>query len=137
MFKEIWIDHVVLRVVDVGQVSEFYRKVFGASIERELDIGLHQLRIGSALIDLVAVDSELGRKGGPAPGEGNNLDHFCLRVEPFDSAQIREHLNKNGVKYGELRELYGADGYGPSIYLQDPEGNVVEIKGSRVRGSLT
>lgn len=134
MFEKVWIDHVVLRVLSLDRVSKFYQDVFGATVERELDIGLHQLRIGEVLIDLIPVNSQLGRKGGPAPGNGKNLDHFCMRVEPFDRTSIENHLTKLGVQYDELRELYGADGYGPSIYIHDPEGNVVEIKGSPVRG---
>ncbi|MEN8197320.1 MAG: VOC family protein, partial [Pseudomonadota bacterium] len=92
--------------------------------------GLIQLRAGSALIDLVPVDSELGRPGGAAPGaEGRNLDHFCLRIEPFDEEAIRDHLARHGIDTGPLKSRYGAEGMGPSIYIEDPEGNVVELKG--------
>ena len=133
MFQKAWLDHVVLRVKDVNRISEFYQDVFDASVERELDIGLHQLRVGSVLIDLVALDSELGKKGGLAPTGGKNLDHFCIRVEPFDYKAIRKRLDKVGVICSDVRELYGADGYGPSVYLHDPEGNMIEIKGSPVR----
>ena len=86
MFQKAWLDHVVLRVKDVNRISEFYQDVFDASLERELDIGLHQLRVGSVLIDLVALDSELGKKGGLAPSGGKNLDHFCsLQYKNVDS----------------------------------------------------
>src|SRR5690606_33551838 len=97
---------------------------------RQDDIGLVQLRAGSALIDLVPVDSRLGRTGGAAPGaEGRNLDHFCLRVEPFDEAVIRGTLARHGYTAGPVEQRYGARGEGPSIYASDPEGNVVEFKG--------
>ena len=89
-----------------------------------------QLRAGRALIDLVPVDGPLGRAGGAPPGrEGRNLDHFCLRVEPFDEAALRTHLAAHGVAAGALERRYGAEGEGPSIYVSDPEGNVVELKG--------
>ncbi len=89
-----------------------------------------QLRAGSSLIDLVPVDGKLGRMGGAPPGvEGRNMDHFCLRVEPFDDAAIRAHLQAHGVAAGQVESRYGAEGEGPSIYLTDPEGNVVELKG--------
>ena len=125
------IDHLVLRVVDLGPMLRFYCEVLGCTVERRLDdIGLVQLRAGSSMIDLVPVASELGRAGGAAPrAEGRNLDHFCLRVEPFDDAAIRRHLEANGVNAGATAARYGAEGNGPSIYLQDPEGNTVEIKG--------
>ena len=131
MFKLQGLDHVVLRVVDLGAMLRFYVDVLGCSVERRQDeIGLVQLRAGHSLIDLVPVDGKLGRMGGAAPGaEGRNMDHFCLRVEPFDAAAIRAHLAAHGVEAGKTESRYGAEGEGPSIYLGDPEGNVVELKG--------
>lgn len=128
------IDHVVLRVVDAERMLHFYRDVLACTVERRRDdIGLIQLRAGRSMIDLVPVDGQLGRAGGAAPGrEGRNLDHFCLRVEPFDEAGIRAHLASHGVQPGNVESRYGAEGMGPSIYLTDPEGNVVELKGPPV-----
>ncbi len=125
------IDHVVLRVRDVEAMLRFYCDVLGCGLERELpDLGLIQLRAGSALIDLVDVAGTLGRQGGAAPGaEGRNMDHLCLRVEPFDPEAIARHLDALGVVPGPVERRYGAEGYGPSIYIQDPEGNTVELKG--------
>jgi catechol 2,3-dioxygenase-like lactoylglutathione lyase family enzyme len=125
------LDHLVLRVVDPKAMIRFYTSVLGCHVERqEESIGLIQLRAGASLIDLVPVDSELGRAGGREPGvEGRNLDHFCLRVEPFDEAQIRAELDRYGVAAGPTVMRYGAEGAGPSIYISDPEGNVVELKG--------
>jgi len=125
------IDHLVLRVVNLEQMLRFYCEVLGCAIERRLDeIGLVQLRAGRSLIDLVPVTGKLGQMGGAAPGkEARNLDHFCLRVEPFDEAGIRNHLETNGIEAGSVELRYGAEGEGPSIYLTDPEGNVVELKG--------
>lgn len=125
------IDHVVLRVVDLDVMIRFYCGVLGCTVERRQDeIGLVQLRAGSALVDLVPVDGKLGRQGGAAPGgEGRNLDHLCFRVEPFDDAGIRAHLGAHGVACGPTEPRYGAEGEGPSIYLDDPEGNTLELKG--------
>lgn len=126
------IDHLVLRVVELARMLDFYCGALGCTIERRQDeIGLVQLRAGSSLIDLVPVDGKLGRVGGAAPGaEGRNMDHFCLRVEPFDEPAIRAHLLAHGVTAGQVESRYGAEGEGPSIYLTDPEGNVVELKGA-------
>lgn len=125
------IDHVVLRVVDLVGMIRFYTEVLGCSIERRQDeIGLVQLRAGSALVDLVPVDQKLGRMGGAAPGrEGRNVDHICFRVEPFDAEAIFAHLKAHQVEYGPVESRYGAEGEGPSIYINDPEGNTVELKG--------
>ncbi|QOY93200.1 VOC family protein [Massilia sp. UMI-21] len=125
------IDHIVLRVADLDVMIAFYGKVLGCHVERRVEeIGLIQLRAGHALIDLVPVSSKLGREGGAAPGVGGrNLDHLCLRVEPFDEAAIRRHLDAHGVAAGPVESRYGAEGEGPSIYLLDPERNTVELKG--------
>jgi glyoxylase I family protein len=133
-FQLLGIDHVVLRVRDVQRMERFYVGVLGATLDRiQHDIGLVQVRVGQSLIDLVPVDSAIGREGGAAPGdEGRNVDHFCLRVEPFDGPAIVAYLRAHGVEAGEPRNRYGADGTGPSIYLRDPEGNRVELKGPPV-----
>jgi glyoxylase I family protein len=125
------IDHLVLRVVDVERMIRFYGDVLGCVVERRVEgLGLVQLRAGESLIDLVAVDGNLGRAGGAAPGkEGRNLDHFCLRVEGFDADALRAELAAKGVAAGEVASRYGADGVGPSLYLEDPEGNTIELKG--------
>jgi catechol 2,3-dioxygenase-like lactoylglutathione lyase family enzyme len=125
------LDHIVLRVRDLDAMVAFYGRVLGCPVERRQDeIGLVQLRAGGSLIDLVPVDGKLGKAGGAAPGrEGRNLDHFCLRIEPFDEAAIRAHLAACGVEAGPTEARYGAEGEGPSIYLQDPEHNTIELKG--------
>ena len=125
------IDHLVLRVRDVAGMVRFYGEVLGCAVARRQDeIGLVQLRAGRSLVDLVDVAGKLGRMGGAAPGaEGRNLDHLCLRVAPFDEAAIRAHLARHDVPAGETASRFGAEGEGPSIYIRDPEGNVVELKG--------
>ncbi len=125
------IDHLVLRVVSLEHMLRFYCDVLGCAVERRQDaIGLVQLRAGRSLLDLVPVQGKLGQGGGAAPGrEGRNLDHFCFRVEPFDEAAIRRQLLAHGVEAGPVESRYGAEGEGPSLYLTDPEGNVVELKG--------
>ncbi|WP_454062448.1 VOC family protein [Candidatus Nitrospira salsa] len=126
------LDHVVIRARDAETLVTFYCNVLGCAVERQLspEIGIVQLRAGEALIDIVAVDSEIGRKGGAAPEkEGRNMDHFCVRLELFDEEAIREHLTQHSVVGSKLETRYGAEGNGPSIYIQDPEGNTIELKG--------
>jgi glyoxylase I family protein len=125
------IDHVVLRVTDIDRAIHFYTQVLGCKEERQIEeLGLYQLRAGRALIDLVDISAPLGRAGGAAPGkEARNLDHFCVRIEPWDEENIRRTLEECGVEPGPTARRYGAKGTGPSIYIRDPDGNVVELKG--------
>ncbi len=125
------IDHLVLRVVDLEKMVDFYVKALGCTIARRRDdLGLVQLQAGRSMLDLVPVDGQLGRAGGAAPGkEGRNLDHYCFRIEPFDEKQIRAHLKSLGIEAGDTAQRFGAEGEGPSIYITDPEGNTVELKG--------
>jgi glyoxylase I family protein len=120
------IDHVVLRAIDMTAMQRFYCNVLGCREERRQDE-----------IDLVSIEGKLGRHGGAAPaGEGHNMDHLCLRVVDYDEAAILAHLKAHGVRIGESGSRYGAQGEGPSIYLYDPQGNRVELKGPPTRSSL-
>lgn len=125
------IDHLVLRARDMNRMIGFYCDVLGCTVEkRQEKLGLVQLRAGRSLIDLVDVQGELGRMGGaPAGREGRNLDHFALRIGRLDEDALRAHLRAHGVDMGDVKPRYGAEGEGPSVYIEDPEGNVVELKG--------
>jgi catechol 2,3-dioxygenase-like lactoylglutathione lyase family enzyme len=126
------IDHVVLRVRDLERSLAFYRDVLGCAVElARPSIGLWQLRAGRSMVDLVPVDGKLGAAGGAPPAkEGRNVDHVCFRIEPFDEAAIRAHLAAHGVNAGSTEQRVGAEGTGPSIYVEDPDGNVIELKGA-------
>jgi glyoxylase I family protein len=124
------IDHVVIRATDVDAMSRFYCDVLGCSVEKEQrDLGLTQLRAGRSLIDLLQAGARLDHAENGVPGTGRNMDHVCLRVEPFDAEALKAHLTGHGVRLGEQALRYGADGFGQSLYLFDPEGNMVELKG--------
>ncbi len=125
------IDHLVLSAVDVEAMMAFYVDVIGCSVEKtQKEAGLYQLRAGSSLIDLILVDEKTGKTDDVTLGkEGRNLDHFCLSIDPFDADEINRFLKSTGVDPGIVESRYGAEGYGPSLYLTDPEGNVVELKG--------
>ncbi len=113
-------DHIVLRIADKTRMLAFYTEV----------LGLTHVRAGSQMIDLITLDGPLGRKGGDGPAAtGRNLDHLALQVRPFDEAAIRAHLATHDVPVIEEGDRYGADGDGFSLYIRDPEGNVVELKG--------
>jgi glyoxylase I family protein len=125
------IDHVVIRARDPALMERFYVDVLGCAVERRQGaIGLVQLRAGAQLIDLVDVAGRLGRAGGAAPGaDGHNMDHLCLRVIDFDVETVRAHLEAHGVPIGDVGERYGSTGEAVSLYLSDPEGNGLELRG--------
>ena len=131
MFTIKGIDHVVIRVKNLDAAVGFYGDVLGCAVERAReDLGLVHMRAGATLIDLVSVTGALGRAGGDAPApRARNMDHLCLRIEPFDEETLRAHLSAHGVEAGEVQTNYGSEGDGPSLYVSDPEGNVVELKG--------
>ncbi|WP_125219192.1 VOC family protein [Methylomicrobium sp. wino1] len=126
------IDHVVIRARNPEIMIRFYCDVLGCRLEKSSEkIGLYQLRAGASLIDIVSVHGELGRQGGRAPSEeGRNMHHFCLRIDPFDEQEIKRYLVEKSVSYSDIETHYGAEGYGPSLYIEDPENNVIELKGA-------
>ena len=129
-FEVLAIDHVVLRAGDVKAMIAFYSDILGCTVERSLPgIGLYQLRAGASLIDIIDAEAEVS-------GGERNMDHFCLRIAPFDEAGLRDHLGRHGVAVAEVVTRYGAEGDGPSVYIQDPEGNIVELKGPATGNSI-
>ena len=131
MIKPVTIDHIVLRTDSYQALIDFYCDVLGCVLERETtkEFGLTQLRAGKSLIDIVDVDGELGKSGGSAPRQtGNNVDHFCLQIEPFEESELQDYLRSCGVEVEGFKDRYGAQGMGRSIYLKDIAGNNVELR---------
>jgi len=131
MIEIIGIDHIVLRTTKLDEMLGFYCDVLGCKIERKNSrkLGLTQLRAGNALIDLVRVDSQIGKLGGGPPSKTeNNLDHFCLQLKLITEKNIKTHLELHKITVGKFADRYGAQGTGRSIYIKDPEGNTVELR---------
>jgi glyoxylase I family protein len=132
------IDHIVLRARSLEKSVVFYEKVLGCRLVKERwDLGLVHLRAGDSLIDLISIDGKLGREGGAAPlTEGRNVDHLCLHIAPFDEHALIEHLQGFEIApKGPAALNFGAGGDGPSLYIHDPDGNVIELKGYAKRAA--
>jgi catechol 2,3-dioxygenase-like lactoylglutathione lyase family enzyme len=125
------LDHVVVRCRDLPRMLRFYTEALGCEVVKRNDLlGLLHLRAGAAQIDLIDAAGELGRAGGAGPDPHTpNMDHFCLRIEPFDIDMLRAHFHRFGIDIGAVHHNFGAEGYGSAVYLKDPEGNSIELKG--------
>jgi len=127
------LDHVVLRVSDLSRAITFYAQVLGCElVQRNEGRGLVHLRAGASMIDLVDIHGPIGQQGGAAAAvsDGRNMDHFCLRISPFDEAAVLAHLAQHEVpRSSHAKQQFGAEGTGPAVYLQDPDGNTIELKG--------
>jgi len=128
-FSLIGLDHVVLRVRDLDTSRHFYTEILGCPLERSIEeLGLYQLRVGKHLIDLVVLGSKLGGQD-PVNQNSANQDHFCIEISPFNAVELQGYLRSHGVDCPEPGSRYGATGQGPSVYIKDPDGNTVELKG--------
>jgi len=124
------IDHVVLRVMDLERMIDFYTRVLGCPVDHRQDaLGLVHLRAGPSLIDLVDISGPLGGARDAPHSDGRNMDHLCLRIADFDPDQIARDLQAQGIEPGEIGLRYGSTGQATSLYLRDPEGNGLELRG--------
>lgn len=127
-FKITGLDHVVLRVASLERAVKFYGDVLGCPVERELETPrLVQMRAGTSMIDLVPCGE--GEEPSLSHMTGRNMDHFAVRIAAMDVPALTAHLARHGIDAGEVRRRYGAEGYGSSVYITDPDGNTVELKG--------
>lgn len=132
------LDHIVLRVRHLARSLAFYQQVLGCTVARDRpDLGLVHLRLGVSMLDLIQLDGPLGLRGGNGLHRQNhNLDHWCVRIEPFDEASLLACLAEHQVEVlGPASINYGAEGEGWSVYIKDPDGNVIELKGPAIAAS--
>jgi len=123
------LDHVVIRCAELEPMLSFYQEVLGLELVRSNEsLGLYHLRAGAALIDLVPVGGQLGGQEAPVPAHAN-MAHLCLRLEKPRWSELLAYLEDAGLSPGKPENRFGADGSGPSVYVNDPEGNVIEFKG--------
>ena len=112
-------DHIVLRCADVEVSLAFYCDELGLEPER-----VEEWRRGEVLFPSVRIDPTTLIDLLAAPRDGKNLDHFCLVIESTDLDAIAARFP------GAVRAdgLFGAQGFASSVYLQDPDGNTIELR---------
>lgn len=124
------IDHILLLVNGMAPAVRFYTKVLGCQVEDKLpQYGMLQLRAGSALIDLVDVSVPQGSWAVPPVAGGRNLDHLCLALGAHEEAKLRRHLARHHIEIVEEGIHGGSRGESLSLYVRDPSGNIIELKG--------
>ena len=123
------LDHIVMRVANIEKSICFYRDILGCP-EKRISNGLYQYQAGASMIDLVPITSDTSRRSGSESTEAcRNVDHFALTLAEFDEEAIVTYLEVNGVKVERSGHRFGAQGFGPSVYFRDPDGNLIELKG--------
>jgi catechol 2,3-dioxygenase-like lactoylglutathione lyase family enzyme len=125
MFKPLGLDHVVFRVRDQAASQRFYVETLGCTVDHVNErISLVHLRFGDHYIDLLPAPA-----GAPAgPGAGG-VDHVCLSIACDDLGAVAATLRQRGVTVeGDVVDRRGAYGTGPSLYLRDPDGYLIELK---------
>jgi catechol 2,3-dioxygenase-like lactoylglutathione lyase family enzyme len=124
------LDHIVLRVRDVEASLHFYTQVLGLPSERVEQWRAGEVRFPSArlnadtIIDLFASDQQpIGREGA------KNQDHFCMVIEPTDMEELKVKFEDIGVDIqAGPGKRWGSHGDGISLYIYDPDDNVVELR---------
>jgi catechol 2,3-dioxygenase-like lactoylglutathione lyase family enzyme len=123
-------DHIVLRVKDVETSLRFYTEILGLRSERVDQWRAGNVRFPSVrlnddtIIDLFASDQDpIGRDGR------RNLDHYCLVIEPTDMTELKSRFEALGVGIqAGPGQRWGSHGDGISLYIYDPDDNVVELR---------
>lgn len=126
-------DHIVINVVDIDKMVQFYTEVLRLPGERLEEFKNHKVPFPSVrltkdtIIDLFP--RQLWEKTNPNDVCRPNLNHFCLSTDKSSWEKLQKRLQKNGVQIddGPVKR-WGAHGPGVSIYFRDPEENILEVR---------
>ena len=123
-------DHIVLRNKDVEVSLRFYTEVLGLKAERVKEWQAGDVRFPSARINADTIIDFFGSDQEPIAKEGiKNQDHFCMVIEPTDMEELKTKFEAMGVEIqAGPGKRWGSHGDGISLYIYDPDDNVVELR---------
>ncbi len=124
MIDVLSLDHIVLRVADVERSLDWYTSMLGLDPVR-----VDEWRAGNCPFPSVRIsaDTIIDLIDGDVPGEGRNLDHFCIVVTADSLAHVRASSEFEIVRDPDV-ELFGARGMADGLYVSDPDGNEIELR---------
>jgi catechol 2,3-dioxygenase-like lactoylglutathione lyase family enzyme len=121
MIRVTGFDHLVLNVADVERSLAWYRDELGLEGDRVDEWRRGEVPFPSVRVDPTTIIDLLAAERGT-----ENVDHICLVVDPTDLQAVADSGRFEVVDGPATR--YGAQGAGTSLYVRDPDGNVVEIR---------
>ena len=129
--KNVEMDHIVIRVKDIEGAIKFYTEILGLEPHR-----VDEYRAGEVPFPCARINSETIIDLKPWPDEEpvrdgrRNLDHYCLALEPTDMEELSSYLREQGVTVTSNSPVQrsGARGMATSIYIEDWEGNQIELR---------
>ncbi len=122
LVQVVGLDHLVLVTPDVGRALAFYTDLLGLQGVRVDEWKAGEVPFPSVRVDpTTLIDLMHGER------TGENLHHFCLVIEPADLDAVAADP-RVVVASGPTDGLFGAQGYARSLYVRDPDGNVIELR---------
>jgi catechol 2,3-dioxygenase-like lactoylglutathione lyase family enzyme len=126
--RSVCIDHETLPVRDLERTLEFYCGRLGCTLvdRSEYDQKIRpivQLGIGDQHIHIWPTGEDF-----TVPPETHLFPHLCLEVADVDLGELADGWRAEGLRVSGPHNFVGAKGYGPGIYVWDPDGHIVELK---------
>ena len=131
LVKIVEMDHIVLRCRDVDASLRFYNEVLGMEILRLDDFKAGNVRFPSARLNADTIIDFFPSPDQPPIGKDGikNQDHFCMVIEPQDMEALKSQCMSLGIEVQQgPGTRWGAHGNGTSLYIYDPDDNVVELR---------